>query len=234
VTYRLVLVGPENPLNVGFVARAMACFGVSELVIAATNWKTMPQEARRTGTSAPEVLDGARLTSTLAEALDGCDDAVAFSRRPTTLRQASFALPNVPEDLGRTGRTALVFGRESTGLTREEFALCPRRAVIPCREALSLNLGQAAAIALFALTAPRDAGVAAPIERTSLDRMLGLWNFLEPRLSAAPRFTPQRLRRVRQMLYRLALNDDDFDMLFAVMSELAVPAAVRRRAPHRM
>jgi tRNA/rRNA methyltransferase len=228
---RVVLVGPENPRNVGFAARAMLAFGASELVLVATPWTSVPPEARKTGVAAPEILDAARFTPALSDALRGCETAIAFSRRPTTLRQAEFVLPVVPAGLGASGRTALVFGRESNGLTKEESALCPHLARIPGREGVSLNLGQAVAVALFALTAP---ATRAPVDAKKLrpavavDRMLGLWDFLEPRLSAAPRFTPARLQRVRQMLYRLALDDEDFDLLFAVMSELDRPAAARR------
>ena len=231
--YRVVLVGPENPHNVGFVARAMLCFGAEDLVVAATSWKSLPPQARKTGVAAPEILDRARLVPTLADALRGCDTAIAFSRRPSVLRQKSFTLPERPTALKGTGETALVFGRESNGLTREESALCPVLARIPCREGVSLNLGQAVAVALFSLTAPAPVEAGAPPPArcgVSLDRMLGLWNFLEPRLAAAPRFTTQRLQRVRQMLYRLSFEDGDFDLLFAVMNELALPAAVRRAA----
>lgn len=230
---RVVLVRPENPRNIGFVARAMLCFGSSELVVAASSWRSAPPEARSTGVAATAILDAARFVPALSDALRGCDAAIAFSRRPSVLRQESFTLPAVPAALDRRAKTALVFGRESNGLTREESALCPLLARIPCKAGVSLNLGQAAAVALFALTAapgPAAADAAAPRPRASLDRMLRLWDFLEPRLSAAPRFTPQRLQRIRQMLYGLSLADGDLDLLFAVMSELALPAAVRRAA----
>lgn len=226
---RVVLVGPENPRNVGFVARAMLAFGASDLVVTDVSWSAPPAEARKTGVAALDVLDRARVAPSLADALRGCGAAVAFSRRPTVLRQAEFFLPAAPASLDSAGRVALVFGRESNGLTRAESALCPYLARIPCREGVSLNLGQAAAIGLFSLTAPAAAGKEKD-ERppASVDRMLGLWDFLEPRLAAAPRFTAARLQRIRQMLYRLRVDDEDFDLLFAVMSELAEPAAARR------
>lgn len=228
---RIVLVGPENPRNVGFAARAMLAFGASELVITDVSWKEVPAEARKTGVAAPEILDAARFVPDLAAALRGCATAVAFSRRPTTLRQEEFVLPSVPAELGASGRTALVFGRESNGLTREELAQCPLLARIPAQKGVSLNLGQAVAVGLFALTAPAPRAAADPKKArpaAAVDRLLGLWNFLEPRLGAAPRFTAARLQRIRQMLYRLKLDDEDFDLLFAVMSELARPAALRR------
>lgn len=223
---RVILVGPENALNVGFVARAMQGFGVKELVLADSKWKAVPPKARVTGVAALDILDAAAVAPSLSDALRGCETAIAFSRRPTTLRQESFTLPEAPA-LKRTAKTALVFGRESNGLTREEAALCPFLARIPSG---SLNLSQAVAVALFSLTAAEQAKEEAKParEEVGVDRMLGLWDFLEPKLKAAPRFTDGRLQRLRQMLYGLRLDDRDFDLLFAVMNELAVPAAERR------
>lgn len=217
-----MLVGPENPLNVGFVARAMKAFGATELVVADAPWKELPAEARVTGVSAPEILDGVRFEERLEDALKGCAEAIAFSRRPTALRQDEFTLPAVPKTLNLKGRTALVFGRESKGLTRAESALCPYLARIPCENGVSLNLGQAVAVALFSLTATATNGVLPEKSPTaSMDRMTALWDFVHPKLAASPRFTGERQRRIRQLFFRLRLNDDDFDMMFSVMKALS-------------
>lgn len=214
---RVVLVEPENPLNVGFAARAMRAGGVKELVVVSTAWKSMPAEAYVTGVCAPEILDAARLETGLAAALRGCDAAVAFSRRPTALRQQEFVLPAAP---AFRGRTALVFGRESAGLTREETALCPHLARIPCKNGVSLNLGQAVAVALFSLTATNGEH-AEKSPTASLERMTALWDYIHPKLAASPRYTKVRMQRIRQMFYRMNLNDDDLDQLFSVMKALA-------------
>jgi tRNA/rRNA methyltransferase len=48
---------------------------------------------------------------------------------------------------------ALVFGREDSGLTREELALCQRTAVIPTSETFpTMNLAQAVCVFSFALS----------------------------------------------------------------------------------
>lgn len=211
---RVVLVDPENPLNVGFAARAMKAFGAGDLVVVSSRWSAVPEQARVTGVSAPEVLDGARVTPSLEEALSGCDTAVAFSRRPSALRQQEFSLPDAP---ALSGTVALVFGRESAGLTRAESALCPYLARIPCRDGVSLNLGQAVSVALYALAAPAGPAVQAAPSAASLDRMNSLWDFVRERMERSPRFTEARRRRVRQMLYRLRLSDADFDLLFSVV-----------------
>lgn len=217
---RVVLVDPENPLNVGFVARAMRAFGATDLVVASSAWKALPAEARVTGVCAPDILDGVRFEKDLAGALRGCDTAIAFSRRPTALRQNEFTLPAVPASVNLKGRTALVFGRESAGLSRAEAALCPYLARIPCKNGVSLNLGQAVAVALFSLTAT-DGEHAEKSQTVSLDRMMALWDYVHPKLAASPRFTEERQRRIRQLFYRMNLDDDDFDMMFSVMKALA-------------
>lgn len=224
---RVVLVAPENPLNVGFVARAMKAFGADELYIAGSSWTKPPGKSRVTGEAALDVLEAARFVPSLADALRGCATAAAFSRRPSSARRREWVLPAAPP---LSGRAALVFGRESSGLTAEETALCPHLVRIPGREGLSLNLGQAVAVALYAVAG----GAAAPPKPVrdrppaGLDRHLDLWAFLEPKLSEAPRFTAGRLRRIRQLLYRLDLDDEELDLLFGVMNELSRPAALRR------
>lgn len=216
---RIILVAPENPKNVGFVARAMRAFGARELVIAKPRWKNLPREAWITGVRAPKILERARQVAKLETALRGCAAAVAFSRRPSDLRQTEFFLPAAPPALG-AGRLALVFGRESNGLTREESALCPYLARIPCQDGISLNLGQAVSVALFWLTCrAKTAGPGAPAA-TSLERTTALWEFLRPRLMKVPRFNEERLRRARQLLFRLGLGEHDADALFAVMKGL--------------
>lgn len=216
-----MLVEPENPLNLGFVARAMRASGVEDLVVVSPDWKKIPAEAYVTGTSAPEILNEAGVVSDLNAALRGCASAVAFSRRPSALKQEEFVLPNAPS---LSGRIALVFGRESKGLTRAETALCPYLARIPCRNGVSLNLGQAVAVALFSLTATATATNGDSKERpetASMERMLALWDFVSLHLAASPRFTEKRLRRVRQLFYSMRLDDPSASLLFSVMKELA-------------
>lgn len=228
---RVILVGPENPLNVGFVARAMRCFEVTELTLV-TDWTAMPDEARVTGVAAPEVLSGARLVPTLAAALEGCATAVAFSRRPLNLEQREFDLPSVPAELATgQGRVALVFGRESNGLTREEAGLCPWLCRIPSTPGISLNLGQAAALALYQLRAGslRRSPTGVPADPVvAVDRLMTLYDFLEARLGRSHRFKVDRLMHVRQMLYRLDMTEPEFNLLFSVVRELDDPMEERR------
>jgi tRNA/rRNA methyltransferase len=156
-----VLVSPRNPLNIGAAARAMANFGFSRLSVVAPyepHWR----EAR-SAVGAEELLKTARRTESLKEAVAGCTLVIGTGtlahRRP---EQPVVALPclgpRIEQELKRGGRAALVFGPEKHGLTREDLAQCHLLIEIPTDPRQpSMNLGQAVAVCLYELAAPRDA-----------------------------------------------------------------------------
>ncbi len=157
----VVLVSPRNPLNIGAAARAMANFGFAQLAVVApfeAHWR----EAR-SAVGAPELLQNARETKTLAEAVGDC--TLVAGTGTLTYRKAEqrvIALPGfgtlpglgalVERELALGGRVALVFGPEKHGLTREELGLCHVLVEIPTDERQpSMNLGQAVAVCLYEL-----------------------------------------------------------------------------------
>jgi TrmH family RNA methyltransferase len=159
----VVLVSPRNPLNIGAAARAMANFGFSHLTVAAPyepNWR----EAK-SAVGAPEMLENARLTASLAEAVAGCTlvagTGTLTHRKP---EQTVVALPDLApifeRELARGGRVALVFGAEKHGLTRDDLSFCHVLVEIPTdAHQPSMNLGQAVAVCLYEL-ARSDADLA--------------------------------------------------------------------------
>lgn len=166
----MILVSPRNPLNIGAAARAMANFGLSDLVIVApfaVNWT----EAK-SAVGAPDLLRQARVSTTLAEAVSDCSLVIGTGsldrRRPEqrvlTMGEAAAALRTAldgakdrEEDV--TTRVAVVFGSEKHGLTAEDLTWCHAIAVIDTApQQPSMNLGQAVAVALYELTRVADAG----------------------------------------------------------------------------
>lgn len=148
---RLVLVGTEGAMNLGVVARLAKNFEVDELYIVSP--KTSLEEAREYAARGAEVLDRARVVDTLDKALEGvslsiCTSAIARERdvlrNPITPERAAEAAIASP------GLVALVFGRESVGLTREELAKCTLLSTIPASpEYPTLNLATSVAIYLY-------------------------------------------------------------------------------------
>jgi tRNA/rRNA methyltransferase len=222
--FEVVLVAPRNPLNIGAVARAMANFGFSHLSVVA------PYEAHwreaRSAVGAPGLLQNAKETATLAEAVADytfvAGTGTRTYRRPD---QPVFLLPDggpiLASHLGSGDRVALVFGPEKHGLTRDDLSFCHALIEIPTDpQQPSMNLGQAVAVCLYELArrsdqahlepGPEEQGTegtmtGAPASSSaSLDRLAGL---IEDTMIAAgysPRaMQPANRHDLRVLLRRL-------------------------------
>jgi len=118
----VVLVEPEGEYNVGFIARLSKNFQVDELVIVRP--KADLSKAKEFSAKGSDFLERARVTDSYDEALEGVDLKIATSSiadsKGDILRKS--ITPWEAAELTMSKRVALVFGRESVGLTREEIA----------------------------------------------------------------------------------------------------------------
>jgi TrmH family RNA methyltransferase len=139
----VVLVEPLHPGNVGAAARAMQNFGLRRLVLVAPPAYD-PERARWMAPGCAELLAEARIVATLDEALEGVHRAIG-----TTARHRRFGQPVLEPDaaarlvLDEDGVTALLFGREDSGLSNDVLQRCGALLRIPTAEHASLNLAQA-------------------------------------------------------------------------------------------
>ena len=148
---RIILVEPAGPLNVGSVARVMKNMSLHQLVLVNPQCDRLGEEARKMAVHAADVLEAAKIVKTLPEALQGCQRAIATTGQnrslPTTLENPKSALPWLLE-----GSSALIFGREDSGLTNAELSYAQRLIRIPSSDTYaSLNLAQAVAICCYEL-----------------------------------------------------------------------------------
>lgn len=171
---RIVLVEPREAGNVGAAARVMKNFGFESLAVAGAHPELHPL-AGWWASGADDVVERALFVPTLFDALRDTHVTVAT----TSLRGRNTTAAFTPFDLARlfaslpAGQTlALVFGREDSGLTREEVGLCQHTAAIPTSPTFPvMNLAQAVGAFCFALSqiepAPRahDRAPAGMIER---------------------------------------------------------------------
>ena len=122
--FRIVLVRPRNPENLGAVARAMRNFELDDWAIVQLGTHDFAT-ARRVAVHAEELLDRPRLCATLDEAVADCAWVVGTSARKVRGKSRLR-----PEEVGREamarrpGRTAVVFGEERSGLTGAELDRC--------------------------------------------------------------------------------------------------------------
>lgn len=173
----IVLVHTSHSGNIGAVARAMKNMGFSSLRLVSP--KEFPsEEASARAAGASDVLDSARVYGSLGEAVADCHYVVGASAR---VRSFPWPVMNPRETANRAIQfvfegegvapypsVALVFGRESSGLTNEELQQCNAHVHIPANpDYSSLNLAMAVQVLTYEfrmeLLQGLDGGLEAPV-----------------------------------------------------------------------
>ncbi|MBP7737376.1 MAG: RNA methyltransferase [Spirochaetes bacterium] len=160
---RVVVMEPGGPVNVGSIARVMANFGFSDLVLAAeADIDDIDGRGSRVAMGGLEVFKNRRVVATIEEALEGCGLVIGATRRARS-DETSIDFREAAAIAARgaaTSRVALLLGRERDGLSRDERGRCHILAEIPSvpGPAGSLNISHAAALFLCGVfAAPPDA-----------------------------------------------------------------------------
>ncbi len=172
---RIVLVEPREAGNVGAVARAMKNFGFDDLWIVGEHPELLPV-AGWWASGADDLLASARFAATLGEAIGAAHVTVATTSMRGRTTPVTFSPKSLAEkfaSLADEQVLALVFGREDSGLTREELALCHHTAAIPANDRFpTMNLAQSACVFCYELSAiaPRAESRELP-DASTLERM---------------------------------------------------------------
>lgn len=226
----VVLVRARNPQNIGAVARAMHDLGFADLRI--VNEYRVAFEGAKSAVDASSVLDAAQEFASVADAVADCSVVLGTTAVGSrVLEHPLLLLPDaapVVADATQQGRVALLFGSEKTGLTNDELSHCQALVTIPMQvtggKHLSMNLGQAAAICLYALAQVEGASTAAaePVAvAAEQERLTGLLiEVLEQ--SGYTRRNPAnaRINTVRRLTRRMALSADDAAVWTGMLRQL--------------
>lgn len=163
---RIVLVEPREAGNVGAAARAMKNFGFEDLWIVGVHPPLLPV-AGWWASGADDLLERAQFAPSLQEATADANLVVATTSARGRTTPVDLTPPQLAAEiigLGDDQTVALVFGREDSGLTREELTLCQGTAMIPTNERFpTMNLAQSVAVFCYELSS---------LERTSETREL--------------------------------------------------------------
>jgi TrmH family RNA methyltransferase len=206
-----VLVRPARAGNVAAACRAMKNMGIVRLRLVDPPAALAEHEARALAYGAWDVLDGAARAGTLDEAVAASALVVGTSARSADAAAWSArALAEEADAATRGGTLSVVFGPESSGLTRDELARCHRLVRVPTDPGHpSLNLAQAVLIVAYELRLASLAPTPAP-ERTATAESAAptgeqeaALRELEQALLAVGYLDPQRPGRVLAELRRL-------------------------------
>lgn len=224
----IVLVEPQNPGNVGMVCRAMKNMGLYELRLVNPCPVDHP-EAFKFAVSARDLLEQAVVYPSLADALADRVITVATTRRHGKYRQEIITPAEVAGRLQQylgANSAALVFGREDSGLTTEEVALCRWQATIPTDEAYgSLNLAQS--VLIFCYEILRTFGepdAAAARILAGADEAEALYGHMERTLLRIGFLNPQNpdhiMRTLRRIFARAELDSREVAVLRGMMTQI--------------
>jgi tRNA G18 (ribose-2'-O)-methylase SpoU len=146
----VVLENVVNPTNVGVIARSALAFGIEALLLDPTSCDPLYRRASRVSMGEVFALPHARL----AHLPDGLDVLVAHGFTPVALTPALDAQPLRAFVSGHAGtaRVALVLGTEGHGLPATTMERCCRVRIPIDHRVDSLNVGAAAAIAMYELS----------------------------------------------------------------------------------
>ena len=206
----------------------MSNFGFTQLRVVQP-YELAFREAR-SAVGAAELLKNAREYKTVSDAVEDCDLVVgttAIGKRQILqpIRTVEVGAKAIRKRLA-SGRAAILFGSEKTGLSNEDLSHCHWLLHIPTRsEHLSMNLAQAVTVTLYELsrgaipktsnTRPRLAS-AAELERLTqaLGEAASRSGFFTEQSAAA------REQKLRRLIRRLQLEAGDAEILLALVRQI--------------
>ena len=233
---RVVLVEPSHPGNIGGAARAMKTMGLSDLALVNPVRYPDPQAEWRAA-GAGDVLEAAQVFDSVEAAIAEAQWVVGTSTRvrriPWPLMKAEDAIAGVIERFA-SQKIAVLFGRETSGLTNEELQKCHCHLVIPANpDYSSLNLAMAVQVVCYELYRQLEVN---PVRTDQWDRspatsaqLEGLIEHFERVLTESEFLDPanpgQTMTRLRRLLTRVTPDETEVQMLRGVLKQLAGPVA---------
>jgi TrmH family RNA methyltransferase len=145
----VILVEPENPGNIGAVARIMKNFGFYDLRVVRPC--EINEIAYARATHAKEILDNIKIFDSFEKAIKDLDMLIATTGK---IRKVSKHVIE-PWKIPKYENIGLVFGRESIGLLNEEIERCDIVVSVPTSEYKILNLSHAVGIILYEISKSR-------------------------------------------------------------------------------
>jgi tRNA/rRNA methyltransferase len=227
---RIVMVRSRNPLNIGAAARAMSNFGALYLGVVTPYEKAFREAVSAVG--AAPLLAKAEEYDSVAEATRDCSLVIgttAIGHRE--LQHELYSLEKAAKKIRNataSGRVAILFGSEKTGLSNEELSHCHWLLRIPTREEhRSLNLAQAVAIVVYeisrgtSVTKAKNKLSSSAADMESVDRVaealleaLHISGYIHRRSAGTAE------KKLRRMLRRFKLSSGDAGVLLGMLRKI--------------
>ncbi len=228
----IVMVGTTHPGNIGAAARAMHNMSISKLVLVNPQCP-VGEIAYARASGANVVLDNRRKTESLQQAVQDCTLVIAASARVRSLPWPELTTDLMVQKiavLDAQSRTALVFGREHSGLTNEELQLCNYMVNIPTNpDFSSLNVASAIQVLcyeIFKLGANQVKAETSNNQEPAATRqeLEGYFEHLEQVITATQFLDTENpgllMQRLRRLYHRIELSKSEVSILRGILSSV--------------
>lgn len=225
---RIVLVNTSHPGNIGATARAMKNMGLEELYL--VDPKVFPSaEATARASGADDLLAKAVCVDRLDTAIGDVSLVIGASARSRTLPLPMLnprACAELVQQQAESTRTAILFGRERTGLTNDELDRCHYLVQIPTNpDYPSLNVAAAVQVIAYELRMAAGLAVNQSPGRHRLataEEMELFYRHLEDTLIAVDFLDPdnprQLMRRLRRLFSRVQPDENEINILRGILT----------------
>jgi tRNA/rRNA methyltransferase len=232
----VVLVRARNPNNIGAVARAMYDFGFRHLRV--VNEYAVPFESARSAVDASAVLSDAETFASVGAAVSDCTLVVGTTAvGERALQHPLYVLAEgaqkIGEELARgeqSGRVALLFGSEKTGLSNDELSHCHWLLTVPmqAQEEVrhpSMNLGQAVAVCLYELVRgkglPVAKGEAGVPNAGEMERLRELFSEMLEETGYTKRHPAHcDEAQIRRLIWRMGIGAGDVPVWMGILRQI--------------
>ncbi|MBW4708853.1 RNA methyltransferase [Roseobacter sp. YSTF-M11] len=234
-TPAFVLVRPQMGENIGAAARAMWNFGLDRMRLVAPRDGWPNPNATAMASGAGRLLDAARLSPDLPDAIRDCTYVFATTARARDLTKPvvspEAAMRMAAGRIAEGQRVAVLFGPERAGLENDDIARANAIISVPVNPAFaSLNLAQCVLLVGYEWRRAVGAVTPATTEMAGTDwaeavEVEHLANHYQDRLEEAGFFFPDHKAHsmrinLRNMWSRMPLTRADVQMLHGVMRQI--------------
>jgi tRNA/rRNA methyltransferase len=252
----IILVHPQLGENIGFAARAMANFGLSDLRLVAPRDGWPNDKAHAAAAGAAFVIEQARVYESVEDAVADLTFVAATTARPREMVKPVLTPERAAAELRRRAaaseRSGVLFGPERSGLDNDTISLADAILTAPVSPRFaSLSLPQA--VLLIGYEWFKSESEAMPLGRaTSVDgpgaeevafdelrpatreELFGLFAHIEAELDRSgflypPEKRPSMVRAIRNMFHRMGTSEQDVRTWRGIVASLSRKHPPRRK-----
>jgi tRNA/rRNA methyltransferase len=244
----VILIAPQLGENIGFAARAMANFGLTELRLVAPRDGWPSDKARAAAAGADIIIDRAKVYPSLEAAIGDLTFLLATTARPRGLVKPVLTPAGAARELAareaKGERAGVMFGPERSGLDNDAIALADAIVTAPVNPSFaSLSLPQTVLLVGYEWLQARGSepslgratkcdGPAAEgldlagTRQATRAELLALFEHLESELDRCgflrpPEKRPTMVRAIRNMFHRMGATEQDVRTWRGIVASLS-------------